>query len=198
VTLPLTLEIGEQGLDDLLAGRRPDDAEGLPEGLESIMGELQAAPCELEMARGRRSGYGWVGARLAALVVPAGEQWMLHLVPVEFVPDALARLNGLGPRPEGQMASPVRYDPALLAQAVATGEHELTQGLREHWRVEAVWPSGPERVSRRAVEVLDTQEGLWLVTPVEGQVELAHVRPTEVFRRLCGLLPAPSELLAGR
>ncbi len=198
MTLPLTLEIGERELDELLAGRRPADTEGLPDGLEEIMGELEAAPCELEMARGRRSGYGWVGTRLAALVVPAGERWTLHLVPVEFVPDALARLNALGPRPERQPASPVRFDPALLARAVATSEHEVTRGLNEHWRVDAVWASGPERVARRSVEVLDTQYGLWLVTPVDGEVELTDVRPTEVFRRLCGLLPAPTELSPGR
>ena len=162
------------------------------------MAELQAAPCELEMARGGRTGYGWAGARLAALVVPAGERWTLHVVPVEFVPDVLARLNGLGPRSERRLASPVRFDPELLARAVATGEHEVARGLREHWRVDALWPAGPERVSRRVVEVLDTQDGLWLVTPVDGQVELAHVRATEVFRRLCGLLPSSTELQAER
>jgi len=194
MTLPLSLELTEQALDELLAGRRPPEADGLPEAIETTMAELRDAPCELEMARGERSGYGWGGPRLAALVVPAGERWMLHVVPTDFVPDVLARLNDLVPRPEQQLAAPVRFDPGLLAQAVARGEHEVTRGLREHWRVDALWPAGPDRVARRSVEVLDTEDGLWLVTPMDAQVELEQVRPAEVFRRLCGLLPTPAEL----
>jgi len=46
------------------------------------------------------------------------------------------------------LASPVRFDPGLLARAVATGEHEVARGLREHWRVDAVWPSGPGQMAR--------------------------------------------------
>lgn len=44
------------------------------------------------------------------------------------------------------------------------------------------------------MDVLDTSRGMWLVAPLNGQVELVQVRPAEVFRLLCGLLPRAGEL----
>jgi len=60
-----------------------------------------------------------------------------------------------------------------------------------------MWLTEPENVARRSVEVIDTDTGLWLVAPVDGEVEVTHTRPTEVFRHLCALLPEPDELSDG-
>ena len=197
MTLTLSVELSEGAVDDLLAGRRPDEANGLPGGLERTMARLRDAPCELELARGERTGRGWVEQRLAALVVPTASAWQLHLVPTEFLPYVLARMNAVGPRSGRASTSLARFAPGALARALATGDHEVTRSLREHWRVVAMWLTEPERVARRSVEVIDTDAGLWLVAPVEGEVDVTHARPTEVFRRLCALLPEPDELSDG-
>ena len=60
-----------------------------------------------------------------------------------------------------------------------------------------MWLTEPEREARRSVEVIDTDAGLWLVASVDGEVEVTHARPTEVFRRLCALVPEPDELSDG-
>jgi hypothetical protein len=195
MTLAGTLELHRDDVDELLAGRRPSGLDG-PAGLESAMADLADAPCELELTRGERPGHGWVGPQQAALAVPGGEKGTrLHLVPREFVPDALARLNAVGPRTQHKHASPVRFDAGALGVAIATGGHELTAAIREHWRVDAIW-DGPHEgaVVGRSVEVLDTEDALWLIDPVDGQVELTQVRPTGVFVALCALLPTPAEL----
>ncbi len=195
----LTLELNDKQLDDLLAGGRPGGVPGLPARLGDTMGRLRDAPCELILERGTRRGHGWVGAEDAALVVPAAHPAArrLHVVPTDFVPDALARLNDLGPRPDARLASPVRFAPGVLAQLVATNSPELEARVREHWRVDAVWQVPGGDVAGRSVEVLDTSEGLWLVAPVAGEVELTSVRPAELFRLLCGLLPSAAELARG-
>jgi hypothetical protein len=200
MTVGLTLELGDDQLDELLAGGRPERVPGLPAGFEDKMARLRDAPCELMLERGTRSGHGWVGAEEAALVVPAARPAVrrLHVVPRDFVPDALARLNDLGPRPGGRLASPIRFAPGVLAQLVAANSPELQAPVREHWRVDAVWQLSGGEVEGRSVEVLDTSEGLWLVAPVaDGEVELTHVRPAEVFRLLCDLLPSHAELGCG-
>jgi hypothetical protein len=197
VTVGITLELGDDQLDELLEGGRPAGVPGLPAGLEDTTAGLPHAPCELILERGARRGHGWVGAEHAAVVVPAGRPAArrLHVVPTDFVPDALARLNDLGPRPGGRLASPIRFAPGVLAQLVATNSAELQARVREHWRVDALWQRPDGEVAGRSVEVLDTNEGLWLVAPVaDGEVELTHVRPAEVFRLLCDLLPSAAEL----
>jgi hypothetical protein len=197
VTVGITLEVGDDQLDELLGGRRPAGVPGLPARLEGLMARLPDAPCELILERGARHGHGWVGAEHAALVVPAGRPAVrrLHVVPTDFVPDALARLNDLGPSREEIFASPIRFAPAVLAQLIATDE--LDAPVREHWRVEAVWQRPAGEVASRSVEVLDTRRGLWLITPAAAEVELTHVRPAEVFRLLCDLLPTAAELGRG-
>ena len=77
---------------------------------------------------------------------------------------------------------------------MASGSHELTGGVREYWRVDALWATSGGEPGGRYVEVLDTSRGMWLVAPLNGQVELVQVRPAEVFRLLCALLPRAAEL----
>jgi hypothetical protein len=196
VTAPLRLELGDDQLDELLAGGRPGGLPGVAAGLDVTMARLRDAPCELILERGTRRGHAWVGAEDAALVVPGAKPGVqtLRVVPTCFVPYALTRLNDLGPRPDTRLASPIRFAPGVLAQLVATNSPELQARVREHWRVDAVW-RGPEGdFAGRSVEVLDTSEGLWLIAPAAAEVELTHVRPAEVFRLLCALLPSAAEL----
>jgi hypothetical protein len=106
----------------------------------------------------------------------------------------------------------LRYAPGDLARILATrdaeeavrlaGEEEgaaaaarmMVRSLREHWRVEAAWEPGPDSPGVRALEVLDTDAGVWLVIPDGPSVELWPSTPTMVFRLLTGLLPRDHEL----
>ena len=124
--------------------------------------------------------------------------------------DALVRLNDVGPRP--------RYEPAIRI-AIAPGElargarrprpgsartwrtrnrprrsPRIVGGLREHWRVAATWDPAEGALGGRDLEVLDTEDGYWLVIPDDPTIELWPTTPTAIFRGLCGLLPTFEEV----
>jgi hypothetical protein len=195
-----------EGLEEVTGGRPH-------ERLAAALAAIREPVCRLGMQRGDRRGRGWVGSAVAALLVPAGAgRLALHPVPTTFVPDALARMNDVAPRPRVQPAVRLRYAPGDLARILATrdadeagrlaGDEEgaaaaartLVGALREHWRVEAAWEPGPESPGVRALEVLDTDAGVWLVIPDGPSVELWPSTPTMVFRLLTGLLPRDHEL----
>jgi hypothetical protein len=179
-----------------LTDGRPHDA--LRPALDAIADPV----CELALERGDRSGRGWVSRDVAVLLVPApGARVVLHQVPPVFLPDALARMNDVSPRPRVTPAVRLCYAPGELAQLLAgTAEpaedaaRELVRGLREHWRITASWDPAPGSPGVRALEVIDTDAGLWLVVPDDPSVELWPTTPTAVFRLLTGLLPRDHEL----
>ena len=171
--------------------------------------------CELGLERGDRRGRGWVSAHLAVLLVPAGEgRLTLHQAPPAFLPDMLARMNEVAPRPRVEPAVRLRYGAGELARVLAgrdaaeaarlAGPDEqaaaaagtLIRELREHWRVEVSWDAAPGSPGMRSLEVLDTDAGVWLVIPDGGSVELWPSTPTMVFRLLTGLLPVDREIAA--
>lgn len=220
-----TVELSERELEALFEDERGRGwpAESLERAGALVGGELQpglvgglravSEPiCELAMARGRREGNAWVKEQWSALVVPAGEQarWRLHVVPTEFLPAVLARLNDLGPRPRHRPAVRLRFAAGGLAAMLASGDPSavasggndnqraaargLVAGLREHWRVEARWEPSRGSPGVRALEVIDTVGGLWLVVPDGGDVELWPAAPTLVWRQLTALLPRDEDL----
>jgi hypothetical protein len=163
--------------------------------------------CELLLARGDRRGRGWVDAETAVLEIPVPDGEPRHVqLPPRFLPDALARLNDLSPRPRREPAERLRLGAGELAEILATrdaaragllaGEpgEQLVRALREHWSVTATWTPAPGSTGARIVEVLDTAAGLWLVVPDDPGVELWPTTPTAVFRLLCALLPRDHEL----
>lgn len=186
--------------------------------LGDALAAIGAPVCDLLLERGDRCGRGWVDGEMAALLVPAGADPLRQLiaVPTGFLPDALARLNDVGPRPRIEPALRLRLAPGALAGILATrdlaaaaaavgdddDEHEheraavreLVSTLREHWRVESRWDPGPESAGGRTLEVLDTGAGMWLVVPDGSAVELWPSTPTTVWRGLCNLLPDIGEL----
>jgi len=132
-------------------------------------------------------------------------------VPTPLLVDALVRLNNVGPRPRAEPALRIAVAPAELAQALATREPgratipardradafaRLLGGLREHWRVAARWEPAEGALPGRALEVLDTDGGYWIVVPDDPTVELWPSTPTAVFRALCGLFPRVTEVSA--
>jgi hypothetical protein len=179
----------------------------LEAGWEAIADPLVA----LLLERGPRRGRGWIGRRAAAFLHPLAEgRSRLATVPTPFVPHALARLNDLGPRPRIPGAPHIVLAPGALAEAVAARsaaaaqlprEHahaldESRRGLREHWRVESRWRPASGSTGTRAIEVLDTEAGLWLVVPDDPTVELWPTTPTNVFRALCEIAPYDHDVAA--
>ncbi len=167
--------------------------------------------CELVLQRGDRQAHCSVDAQNARFVVPRRDGDETITVPTQFVPDALARLVDLGPRPHPASDVRLRCSAGQLARLLASrvlepeattfaGRQEretigrLLAGLKEHWRVEARWEPSPGSHGMRAAEVLDTDDGLWLVTSEGSDVELRPTTPTAVWRLLVSLLPRDSEL----
>ena len=77
--------------------------------------------CELGLERGDRHGRGWVSGDVAVLLVPAPEsRFALHQAPPAFIPDVLARMNDVAPRPRVQPAVRLRYAAGELARVLAS------------------------------------------------------------------------------
>jgi hypothetical protein len=170
--------------------------------------------------RGSRRGYGWAGPEgVTALLLPLPDgRRRLITVRTQFVPDALARINDVAPRPRVEPAVRIRMPVPDLATALATRDPSraapdalaeddpatdaseafaaLLASLTEHWRAEARWPPAPDSPGRRVVEVIDTGAGLWLVVSDEPTVELWPATPTGVWTLLAGILPRDEELAA--
>ena len=172
--------------------------------------------CELELERhgrhGRRAS-GRLEDGLARLLVPRPDGLEEIAVSVDLLPDAFARLVGLGPRPGLEPAVRLRYQPAELARLIAEqtvkatsdafggpisgeGDRNPLATLRSHWRIEARRSPSIDPPDVREVEVLDTEDTLWLVSHPSAEVELRSTTSTEVFRLRAALAGRPEDLRA--
>jgi hypothetical protein len=206
---------GGEPLDpDLLgAAAAPWVADGSPVGiLADGLAALADPVCTIELRRGDRLAGGALDEVCAAIVVPgadAGEHRLI-VVTTPFLPDVLCRLNDVAPRPRVDPALVLRFEASDLTQVLAARDGELAASLagdegaaaasqlvatlREHWRVELRWAPAPGSPGQRAVEVLDSDRGLWRVVADGSAVELHPTTPTAVFRLLVELLPDHDEL----
>lgn len=167
---------------------------------------------------GREAHEGWVAGYAAALLL-AGDDNLYELVSVHpsFLPEAVARLVGLGPRPRVLDAAPMRLtaatvdeltsgDPArraaargrLLDAASVEGERATAEalgaGTRRRWEAVITWDPAPGAAGKRAVHVIDTTAGLWLLDPAGEGLLAAPTTPTGIWRLLTILLPRDREL----
>lgn len=162
-----------------------------------------------DQGRGEQAD-GWVGADAAALLLPLpAERYELGVVHPTFLPAMLVRVVGLGPRPRLTGAAPVPASPELVDQltdpdparrAAATAGLAGPAGsmeVRRDWSAQASWSPAAESSGVRAVRVLDTAAGMWLVEAHQDRVMLFPTTPTAVWRALVGLLPTDPELGAG-
>jgi hypothetical protein len=202
------LEGGEPAPSLAAAGAIVDGA--LHPSLEPALAAVDGALCRMRLERGARSGAVWASPGVCAILVPSPQDGRLRLssFPTLFLPDALARVNDLGPRPRIEPARTISLTPGDLAAAIAersasvAGLDELSRELlqntldvlREHWRIESRWQPSAESAGVRVVEVIDTDAGMWSLVPDGSTVELWPTTPTKVFRALGGLLPRDHEL----
>lgn len=133
----------------------------------------------LELAQGGRSMRGWVSYDAAALLLPQrdeadGRQVLLQIHPT-LLPDALARLVDLGPRP------PAGGDVVPYEQAAAAG-------VRRRWLLVASWELAGGRRGGDGLEVLDAESGLWLLAEGEEGTLAWPVTATFVWRRIVRLV----------
>jgi hypothetical protein len=118
---------------------------------------------------------GWVSYDAAALLLPAtgGEERrrLMSLHPT-LLPEALARLVDLGPRPRPDTTEPVSAaDPGI-------------REVRRRWRLGATWTLDDGANGSAALEVLDAETGLWLVHPGADELLAWPVTPTFVWRQI--------------
>jgi hypothetical protein len=135
--------------------------------------------CTLELSYAGRSMQGWVSHADAALLMPAAEhedrRRLMRLHP-SLLPEVLARLVDLGPRPRPPPAEPIAYEDA------AVGE------LRRRWRLGATWTLEDGTVGGDGLEVLDAETGLWLLEPRDDELLAWPVTPTFVWRHIVRLV----------
>jgi len=167
--------VREEQLDLMLA--RAVQAIGNP------LAELMARRRGLELS-------GWIDAEAAVLLVPRGAELSeLSVVAARYLPELLARLLELGPRP-APVGGETSATPGALAQVMgAGGAPSPVAGLppvRDHWELE-ISASGPPR-HRERLEVADTEDGLRLLVPEGEAVRLVPATPSQVWRLLTGLV----------
>ena len=167
------LEGDEEQLAALQAAGVIEGGRAHPAIAGALAAILRPELCTLDLAYAGRSMQGWCAAGGAALLLPAAEgderRTLLQVHPT-LLPEALARLVDLGPRPRPAAAAPVAPD--------TVGD------VTRRWRLSAAWTLADGRHGGGALEILDARSGLWLL-----QDELAWpVTPTFVWRHIVRLL----------
>jgi hypothetical protein len=134
----------------------------------------------LELSYSGKAMRGWVSYDAAALLMPANDDDELRtLVQVHptLLPEALARLVDLGPRPRPTAAAPVPVD------------DDAVGAIHRRWRLAAAWTLDDGTAGGAGLEILDAESGLWLLHPSDGDGALAWpVTPTFVWRHIVRML----------
>jgi hypothetical protein len=190
----------------------------LEQGLDAVLNPV----CQLEIraadAHGREDHYdGWVAGRAAGFLLPAQSELCEFVVlHPSFVPEQLARIVGLGPRPRVPTARPLELRTELLDELTASDSgrradalqrvldtspeeartiaHALAKGYRARWEVVVRWLPAPGSTGQRAIHVIDTETTLWAVEPGGTGLLVGPTTPTAVWRLLVTLLPRDQEL----
>jgi hypothetical protein len=150
----------------------------------SLVGTLAAIrrseTCRMELTQRGETAEVWVSFDEAAMLLPFGDRVrkLTHL-PVSVLPEGLARLVDLSPRPRPAPRSPLPLQ-RLLAEPV-----------RRHWLLSAWWTRGDGEVGGDSLEVVDTEGGLWSVVRTDHREAIA--RPSDatvVWRSIIRLVRA--------
>jgi hypothetical protein len=190
----------------------------LEQGLDAVLNPVCRVDVRVADAHGRDDHCdGWVAGHAAGFLLPApGEFWEFVVLRPSFVPEQLARIVGLGPRPRASTARPVELATELLDELTAsdpgrradapqrvpgTSSEEawaiaraLATGFRARWEVVVRWLPAPGSSGQRAMHVIDTETTLWAVEPGGTGLVVSPTTPTAVWRLLVTLLPRDEEL----
>lgn len=181
------------------------------------------AVAELSMASdtGREvSGQVWVAPGGAAYLMTGPDDTceLLRTGP-SFFPIAIARATGLGPRRRAAVtpwtlppdaveellsADPARRRPVCDTIAAGTGDEvtaayadRIADGPWWRWSLQLRWPAAPGGPDGRALNVIDTEDGLLILSAHDDVVAFDPITPTEVWQLLSMILPGDDELALG-
>ena len=190
----------------------------LEQGLDAVLNPICRVDVRVADAHGGEDHCdGWVAGHAAGFLLPADEELCAFVVVhPSFVPEQLARLVGLGPRPRASTARPLELATELLDELTAsdpgrradapqpvpdTSSEEawaiartLATGFRARWEVVVRWLPAPGSSGQRAMHVIDTETTLWAVEPGGTGLLVSPTTPTAVWRLLVTLLPRDEEL----
>lgn len=156
--------------------------------LQAVRGPL----AELRIERRATEVKSWIGVHAVVVLVPRAEG-LLEVAPAApgHLPDLVARLVELGPRPTPDRDA-ITVAPGALAEAIAapgsTASHTGIPAVRDFWLMEMTVPYGGPVLHR--LEVLDTDDCLWLLEREEGAVRLEPTTSSAVWRRLVAMVAA--------
>lgn len=190
----------------------------LEQGLDAVLNPVCRVDVRVADAHGGEDHCdGWVAGHAAGFLLPADEELCAFVVVhPSFVPEQLARIVGLGPRPRASTARPLELTTELLDELTAsdpgrradapqpvpdTSSEEawaiartLATGFRARWEVVVRWLPAPGSRGQRAMHVIDTETTLWAVEPGGTGLLVSPTTPTAVWRLLVTLLPRDEEL----
>jgi hypothetical protein len=163
----------------------------LDQGLDAVLNPVCRLEVRVADANGREEQCdGWVAGRAAGFLLPTqGELWEFVVVHPSFVPEQLARIVGLGPRPRAPTARPLALGSELLDELI-----QVDPGFRARWEVVVRWLPAPGSTGQRALHVIDTETAFWAVEPGGTGLLVEPTTPTAVWRMLVTLLPRDDEL----
>jgi hypothetical protein len=190
----------------------------LEAGLDAVLNPVCRVEVRVADAHGREDHCdGWIAGHAAAFLLPTQRELCAFVVVhPSFVPEQLARIVGLGPRPRASTARPLELATELLDELTASDPRRragalqrllnsgpedvqtlaraLTSGFRSRWEVVVRWLPAPGSSGQRAMHVIDTETTLWAVEPGGTGLVVSPTTPTAVWRLLVTLLPRDEEL----
>jgi hypothetical protein len=217
IATPIRLPRSE--FEALAAGAGADASPALEATLDVVRAAVCTIGLRVQDADGRRLVHeGWVGDQAAVLLMAgAGELCEVVTMHPAFLPEAVARITALGPRPEAPgmvplrlaqaeidgLTAPDRNDRAIalerlavggLTQEAYDGARALASGLLARWELMVRWTPARGSAGRRGLHVIDSAAGLWLLEPVGADLLAWPVTSTAVWRLLIRSLPGDHEL----
>ncbi len=122
-----------------------------------------------------------------------------------LLPEALARLVDLGPRPRVMRAEPLRLSTTSLDRLLEVGragaaggesepldavaaELSLASGLRRRWRLSSAWTLDAGGSRGGTLEAIDTDGGVWLLEGEGERLVAWPVTPTVIWRLIVNLV----------
>ncbi|MGH3328653.1 MAG: hypothetical protein ACRDPT_12800 [Streptomycetales bacterium] len=151
-------------------GRRGRVHRTLDEPLEVIHDPL----CSLELSYSGKTMRGWANPATAALLLPADSEGLRPLTYLDYylVPEALAKLVDLEPRPGNKHSTPAPYEDGMFAEE------------RRRWSLRTTFHVTEDGLGLTStIEVLDADGGFWYLRPDDLGVLVAWpLTPTDVWR----------------
>jgi hypothetical protein len=157
-----------------------------------------------------KTGYGmpgWIGEGVFTMHVFRGFDGaddQLVSTPADHMVHFLVWLLGIGPRPAGERPPETTVDIDTINRAIALRlgdrpsagllpgalDASVAERFRDWWMATARWPPAPGAPYNIALEVIDTDDGLWSVERRDdGLAVVRPVTPVQTFVGLGELLP---------